>query len=268
MVPRERSSRPTRRSYSVRHHGAEGPRGDRRTGAWCRSATTAARPPGCGTPMSRWRATSRPRPSASSTSTRTGRTASATGTRSTPTCSTPTVVAAHGRAASPTPGRPTTRTSGCQRTIDGRRRRRRAVVLGRPRHRAGLGLRVPRGASPSARTSGRRFPTTGGITQRRTPGIGVRRAGWTLHPFLDALPDRGRRRDCAPTATPASGGRRPARATAGSSGRSTCRRTRAATVEVSITYVSDYVVPVRRGRRRRHRRVDRRRRIDVVRRRR
>ena len=71
----------------VPHHRAQGPRGDGQRRARRASAPATARRPGTGTRRTRWRPTSRPRRSASSTCAPTAATGSATGTRSTPTCS-------------------------------------------------------------------------------------------------------------------------------------------------------------------------------------
>ena len=79
-------------------------------------------------------------------------------------------------------------------------RRRRPVVLDVVRHRAGLGLRVRRGAHASARTTGRRCPTS-----TATPATDTGQscpAGWrTLHPQLDHYQTLNADGTCSPTGT-------------------------------------------------------------------
>ena len=212
--------RPTRSASRSR-------RGSRRCRTACSraSAPATAGRPGPGTRRSRWRRTWRWRRSASSTSRLPRRTASATGTRSTRTCSTPTAPRtgeqfALSQAADPSYKR-LTRTITVPPAA-------RAVVLGHARHRARLGLHLRRGAHGRRRRlddAARRSTAT----PARTPASSC--------PFWLELASRSSRTTRPTTATaparraapPASGGRRPARATATSSGRSTCPRTPART---------------------------------------
>ena len=95
-----------------------------------------------------------------------------------------------------------------------------ALVLGRPRHRARLGLHVRRGAPPPAPTTGPRCPTST-ATRATAPATPARSAG--RHPPVPrALPDRQRRRHLHRVGhAPACGGPRAGPAAATSSGRST-----------------------------------------------
>ena len=207
---------------------------------------------------SRWRPTSPRRPSATSTSRRTGGRAPLLGRDR------PGLLRAGRHAARPAPsyaiirhGR-LRRTSGWPRTID--------VPAGG----ATLSFWVNRDTEPDwdfffveAHTSGQDDWTTLPDAQRpharRTPAAPAR--SWLAAPPVPGpLPDRQRATDLHPDrARPARGTPRPARATATSTGRSTCAPTRAAASRSSLTYASDDVVQLQRRLRRRHRRLDRRR---------
>ncbi len=142
---------------------------------------------------------------------------------------------------SPSPSRPTSPTSGWPARSRCRPGGAEAVVLGQPRHRAAVGLLVRRGPHASARTTGRPSRTST-ATAARTPGAPC--PFWHEHPPVPRPTTRRTTGDgtCAPPAPPASGGPRPARATAGSSGHVDLSAWAGKSVEVSITYASDDVV--------------------------
>ena len=171
--------------------------------------------------MSRWRATSPPPRSASSTSTPTAPTGSATGTPSIPTCWRPSTP--RSGPSSPYSGQADTRTSGCSARSGcppaGRRCR-----SGSPRDRDGLGLLLRRGA-PAGSDDWTTLPDASGHPEPDTGNSSARSAG--QQPFLahyqtDRDGGRAAGRDAGDWWAA------PARATAGSSGRSTCRVRRAA----------------------------------------
>ena len=132
------------------------------------------------------------------------------------------------------------------REIAGPGRRRRADVLDVLRHRARLGL--PRRSRPGRRaaTTGRRCRTLNDHTSNRH-GLELSAgstSGWAdAAPAPDALPDvrrRAARRRARRRAPPASGTRRPATRTDGSSGRIDLSKWAGKTVEISVAYISDW----------------------------
>ena len=176
------------------------------------------------------------------------RTASATGTRSTPTSSTP---------VEPRTGDAVRALQAGSRATSGSRARSACRPAARSCRSGSTATPSSTGTSCSSRrtrsapTSGRRCPTST-ATRATTPATRAR-SGWSLHPFLAHYQTDNGDGSCSRPARPARGGRRPAPATATSSGRSTSPPTPGQDVEVSISYASDDIVQ-RSGRLRRRRR--------------
>ena len=168
------------------------------------------------------------------------RTASGTGTRSTPTCSTRRR-ATHRRAVRLLPGRrPDLQAP--EPAPSRSRRRRRSCRSGSTATPSRTGTSSSSRPTPSAQDDWTTLPDANGHTSQDT-GFAAR-SGSSLHPFLahyqtpaaTCAPDRHHRRVV--------GGHRQ-RATATSSGASTCRRLRRQHVEVSISYASDDIIQAR-----------------------
>ena len=215
-------------------------------GVLAASDTTATGRPGRGRPASRWRRTWRPRRSASSTSAAyRGDGHQATGTRSTRTCSTPAAAPRTGAQFAISPGGRLVVQAADPHDPRARGRRRRC--------RSGSN----RDTEPAwdfvfveARTvGGERLDDAAGRERPHQPQHRRPCPYWLdLHPFLrhyqtaDATTAARRGHHGAVV-----GGQR-ARRRLGALVASTCRRYAGSQVEVSITYASDDVVPVRRRR--------------------
>ncbi len=145
------------------------------------------------------------------------RTASGSGTRSTPTCSTRPAPRTGDQFAISQAAEPVVQAADPDHHRA--RRGRAAVVLDHPRHRGQLGLRRSSRPTPSGRTTGRPCPTSTG-TPARTPASRAR-PGSSLHPFLAHYQTRTTATDLLrPTGTPvrwwaASGSQRRLRAVGG-----------------------------------------------------